>query len=125
MCPSVPEGAALSVALRGVWCASEDNGKTCWGYDHFVDERLIEACGAFPEDGKTFRLKGRYELLGRESSLTITDSNIPHLFPVGHEFCARVLQIDKRQHPYKNLVTGTEHTTYRVPETSKMCPGDA
>jgi len=121
----VPEDAALSVALRGVWCASDDNGKTCWGYDHFVDEGLIEACGAFPEDGKTFLLKGRYELRGRESCLTITESNTPNSFPVGGKFCARVLRIDKRQHTFRNLETGTEHTSYRVPETSKRCPGGA
>ena len=123
--PTVPKDAALSAALRGVWCASEDNGKTCWGYDHFVDEGLVEACGAFPDDGTTFRLKGRYELRGRESCLTVIESNIPKFYPVGHRLCTRVLRIDKRQHTYKNVASGTEHTTYRVPETSKRCPSDA
>jgi hypothetical protein len=122
---STPENEALSNSLRGVWCASDDAGKTCWGYDHFVDSEFTEACGVLPETGKSFRAKARYTLQGSKACFTVVESNSPQFFPVGLQFCTRVLKIDDQQQTYKAIGTGIEYTSFRVPITSKVCPGDA
>jgi hypothetical protein len=122
---SIPENEALSKLLLGVWCASDDAGRTCWGYDHFVDSEFIEACGVLPETGKPFRAKARYTLQGNETCLTVVESNSPQFYPVGQQFCTRVLKIDDQQQTYKEVDTGKQYTSFRVPITAKVCPGDA
>ncbi len=118
----VPEGESLKQELKGVWCASDDGGKTCWGFDHFVDDRVIEACGRFPETGQAFHAKGEYEVRGRTICIVVTESDDPKAFPLGSRFCAEVLHISRVQQRHRFTDTGVEDTTYRRPLSAMQCP---
>jgi len=118
----VPEGESLRRELKGVWCASDDGGKTCWGFDHYVDDRVIEACGRIPETGQSFYTKGEYLIRGRKVCIVVTESNDPKAFPPSTKFCVEVLRIDGAQQRHRFIDTGTEDTTYRRPVGAMQCP---
>ena len=118
----VPEDQELRRELNGVWCASDDGGKTCWGFDHFVDEKTIEACGRIPETGQTFHTKGWYEVRGRSTCIVVTESDDPKAFPIGTRFCSYVLHINASQQRFRLQSTGEEETTYRRPLSAMQCP---
>lgn len=121
----VPRDAALARALQGSWCVTDDDGKTCWGYDTFLNNNTIQACGIIPETKKNFRATASFKVSGTTACYEVTESDDPLVFPVGHKFCAQVLVIDERLQRYKYLDTGDTFTTYRVPASTVRCPSDA
>lgn len=122
---SAPRDAELVQALQGSWCVTDDDGKSCWGYDTFVDEKTIHACGVIPETKKSFRAKATFKVSGSKACYEVTETNDSASFPVGHKFCTQVLAIDAQSQRYKHLDTGDTFTTYRVPKSSVKCPSDA
>lgn len=118
----VPEGESLRRELKGVWCASDDGGKTCWGFDHYVDDRVIEACGRIPETGQSFYTKGEYFVRGRKVCIVVTESDDLKALPPGTKFCVEMLQINTAQQQHRFMDTGAEDTTYRRPVSAMQCP---
>jgi hypothetical protein len=121
--PGTPSGPALADALQGAWCVSDDEGKSCWGWDVFLDQQTIEACGRFPEDGRAFRARAKFTVEGTTACYEITESNHPTAFPIGHRFCATVLEINGEYQRYK--MSGVTEKTYRTTTASVKCPSDA
>lgn len=121
--PETPTGAALGKALNGAWCVSDDNGKTCWGWDVFLDGQTVESCGRFPGDGRAFRARAKFGIEGTTTCYEVTESNDSTTFPVGLKFCTKVLEINQEYQRYK--VDGIVEKTYRVPSQSVSCPSDA
>lgn len=122
---SVPRDTALVEALQGSWCVTDDDGKSCWGYDTFVSRNTVWACGVLPETRKSFRATASISVNGDKACYEVKESNDPAAFPVGHKFCVQVLAIDSKSQKYKHLDSGETHTTFRVPASSVKCPSDA
>lgn len=123
--PIVPADSALIDALQGSWCVTDDDGKSCWAYDTFTSRETIEACGIFPETGKTFRIRATFKVSGTKMCHTVTESNAPESLPVGNKFCTQVLAVDDKIQRYKYLETGEVDTIYRVPKSNVKCPSDS
>jgi hypothetical protein len=121
---ATPADDALVAALQGAWCVSDDDGRTCWGYDRF-EGTTIRACGRLPEDDRPFSVVARLAMKDRTACYTVTetDADSAAVYPVGHQFCATVLEINDRFQRY--LLDGTVYTTYRVPMAAVACPGSA
>lgn len=47
--PPMPEGPALQAALQGLWCNSEDGGRSCWAHDRFTPDGRLRMCGRAPD----------------------------------------------------------------------------
>jgi len=121
---NLPRDQALVAALQGSWCVTEDGGKTCWAYDTF-SENTISGCGVIPETNERIRATARFTVNGTKTCYQVTSTDDPENFPVGHSFCTQVMAIDDRSQTYKHLDSGELHTTFRVPKSSVVCPGDA
>jgi hypothetical protein len=115
----------LAQALRGSWCATDDGGKTCWGYDTFSEDGTVRACGTVPETGKHFFAKASFAITGNKACFQVTESDDPRTYAIGSKFCTEVLAIGAESQRYRHLDTGKAFTTYRVPAASVRCAGDA
>jgi hypothetical protein len=118
---TVPEGPALAQALLGVWCNSDDGGKTCWGYDEFLPGGVITACGRVEE--RVFSAAATYEIRGRFACFVVTESSDSFGLKPGHRFCSEMLHIDKDTQRHRDVESGEVTTLYRRPASSKRCPG--
>ncbi len=118
----VSEEEFLRRELKGVWCVSDDGGKTCWAFDHYVDDRVLEACGRIRGTGQSFYIKGEYVVRGRMVCIVFTESNEPKEYPPGTKFCVEVLRIDSTEQRHRFIDTGDEDTTYRRPVGAMQCP---
>jgi hypothetical protein len=121
---AVPRDEALVQALQGSWCVTEDNGKTCWGYDTF-ERNTISGCGVIPESNQKLRASATFRVSGTTACYEVTSTDDPSNFPVGHTFCTEVLAISASSQTYKHLDSGETYTTFRVPASAVACPGDA
>jgi len=109
-------------ALQGAWCFSNDDGRSCWGWDVYVDSETIEACGRFPKDGNAFRARVKFRVDGTRACYEVTESNHFKAFPVGVKVCATVLEINGTHLRYR--INGPIETAYRAPLSSVKCPSD-
>lgn len=121
----VPEGDELALALRGAWCVSEDGGKTCWGYERFLADNVVHACGVIPEINKAVRLVTTVWVTGTQACYVVVETSDPKTMPLGHRFCVRVRAINDREQTYEHLGNGKKVTTYRVADSTVKCPSDA
>lgn len=120
---SVPTDKALAKAIRGVWCVSEDQGKSCLGYDQVVDGENAAACGA-DSSGEPIWGKAKYAVHGNEVCYEMTETSHPEVTPVGYRFCAITLSIDDEKQTYKVPADDKTHTMYRTSLTSLPCLDD-
>lgn len=116
------EGAALAQALEGVWCNSNDGGRSCWAYDEFFADGRFEACGRTEDDAAPFRGGGPVEVLGQRMCYDVRVANAAFWLPVGARYCTEILAIDAHSHRYRDLDTGQVFTLHRVPAAAKRCP---
>ncbi len=119
---SVPTDQALAKSIRGVWCVSEDQGKTCLGYDQIIDSETSAACGDY--DGELLWGRGTHAVRGSEVCYEMTATSHPEVTPVGYRFCAIVLSIDDEKQTYKFPDNDKVHTMYRTSLTSLPCLED-
>ena len=63
--PPLPEGPALQAALQGLWCNSEDGGRSCWAHDRFTPDGRLRMCGRAQDSRQAFDGLGEVETAGR------------------------------------------------------------
>src|SRR5262249_47894965 len=113
---------ALARALEGAWCASEDGGKTCWGYDDF-GEGMVNSCGRFPETTAIFTARATYDVRNSRVCHVVTAASKSFPMAVGDRFCVEVLDIDARTQRFR-LESGDVATIFRVPREKVRCPSE-
>lgn len=118
----VPTDAALKNALVGVWCNSDDGGKTCWGFDEFREDGTVSSCSLPPGATQAWRGSATYEVKGVYSCLIVTDSSDATMRP-GERICAQVLEINSVLQRYKYTDASAEFTLYRRRPQEMRCPG--
>ncbi|MET3377102.1 hypothetical protein ABIC89_006183 [Variovorax boronicumulans] len=109
----------LNRALQGVWCNSDDGGKTCHGYDEYVDG-TSSFCGAFPESKEPYTAAMRYKIQGNRICAVITASSNPIIGP-GFSFCDEILEIDEHSVRSYTAWFDTVETRFRVPKSQMTC----
>ena len=93
-----PEDAALHRALLGVWCNSDDGGRSCWAWDEFYADGTFEACGRTEDDPRPFRGGGRVDVTGRRMCYVVTFASENFWLRPGGRYCTDIVAIDDRMH---------------------------
>jgi hypothetical protein len=118
-------GKALAAALQdGVWCTSEDDGKSCAAYDEFHADGTLTSCGQFSFDHKPYLAKASYEVDGRTSCVVVTESTQSALRP-GDRFCVEVLEMTRDLMRFRIVGSAEVSVQYWRPKTTKRCPGES
>lgn len=115
------EGAALHRALEGVWCNSNDGGRSCWAYDEFFADGSFEACGQTDDDPRPFRGGGPVSVSGRRMCYTVAFASGSFWLPPGSRYCTEILAIDSQMHRYRDIDTQQEFTLHRVARSARRC----
>ncbi len=118
------QGSALHRALEGVWCNSNDGGKTCWAYDEFFSTGVFVACGQTEDDQRAFRGSGRFEVQGSRMCYVVAAASENFWVKPGSRYCTDIISIDAHSHRYRDIDTGAEFTLYRRRLSDKACPPD-
>lgn len=120
---SVPTGKTLSRTLQdGVWCNSEDGGKTCAGFDEFHADGRLTSCGKFSFDRRPFTAAGQYEVKGHTVCAVVTEASETYAVRPGHRFCVEMLEVTKDRQRFRMSESPEVQTLYRRPKASKKCP---
>lgn len=114
-----PENDQLKSALIGVWGASNDGGRSFWGYDEFLSDGTVVSTGVPPETGVPFRAVGKMQVKGKIACTRVVETSDPQGFPVGLNVCVEVLYIDSRIQRYRYLNGGEEITIYKTTKPKK------
>lgn len=114
--------AALHRALLGVWCNSNDGGRTCWAYDEFFEDGQFEACGRTDDDPRPFRGGGRVNVIGQRMCYEVSFASDNFWIGPGGRYCTDIVAIDDRTHRYRDIDTKAEFVLHRIPKSAKRCP---
>ena len=112
----------LEDALQGVWCSSDDGGKSCWAFDDFT-KGAISSCGRDPSTKAPISAKARYEIRGNAVCSIVTEANSAFALRPGDRFCVTVLDIDQQTQRFRIVGSSETVTIYRVPRSRLRCPG--
>ena len=118
------QDAALLQALQGVWCNSNDGGRTCWAYDEFFADGSFAACGRTDDDPRPFRGGGPVSVSGRRMCYPVAFASDNFWLRPGGRYCTDILSIDARTHRYRDIDTQQEFTLHRVAHGATRCPAD-
>lgn len=116
-------GPALSAALVGSWCNSEDGGRTCWAHDEFFADGRFRACGRTLDDAIEFEGTGRFEVRGQRMCYQVERATDSFWIRPGTRYCTDILDIDNRQHVYRDIESGQRFLLYRREPARPVCPG--
>lgn len=116
-----PRDAALAQALVGLWCNSQDGGRTCWAWDRFDADGGFEACGQADGDPRPFHGAGRIHVSGQRMCYRLSAASANFWLPAGASYCTEIVAIDAHTHRYRDLDTGAEFTLYRRPAGEPPC----
>ena len=112
----------LDDALQGVWCISDDGGKSCWGFEQFT-RGFGSSCGRNPSTQAVMTAKWRYEVGGNTACAVVTEASATFPLKPGGRLCVVVLDIDDRTAQFRAVGSNETKTNYRVPRASMRCPG--
>jgi len=119
---AAPADAALQRALVGLWCNSEDGGRSCWAWDEFHADGRFEACGRTDDDLRPFRGSGRFSVQGQRMCYVVEAASGNFWLAPGQRYCTDIVAIDARSHRYRDIDTGAEFTLHRRDNRDKRCP---
>lgn len=109
-----PRERGLQRAVLGVWCLSEDGGRSCWGRNEYRADGTFRASGTEPDSRETYEIAGRFEVQGQLVCHTVA-SNSSGLWPqAGTTACSRILSVDQRRQVFTHLHDGSTHSAYRT-----------
>ena len=114
--------ARLRAALVGVWCNSDDGGKTCWAFDEFRADGTFRACGRTTDDGLPFEGSGRFDVNGRRMCYRVHSASDTFWVRPGSRFCTDIVAIDGRQHRYRDIESGQSFVLQRHTAAQPLCP---
>jgi hypothetical protein len=113
---------ALDDALQGVWCISNDGGKSCWGFEEYR-RGFIWSCGRNPATQAVMKATLRYEVRGKEVCAVVTDASATYPLKPGGPYCINVLDINDQTLQFLGVTSPSEtKTNYRVSRARMRCP---
>ena len=122
---SLPSGQALSATLQdGVWCYSEDGGKSCAGFDEYHADGRLTSCGKLSSDSRPFTASGKYEVKGRAVCAVLSEASENYAVRPGFRVCVEMLDVTRDRQRYRMTVgdKSAVQTLYRRPKSHKKCP---
>lgn len=121
-CATLPAEADLQHALLGLWCNSNDGGRSCWAWDEFRADGRFEACGRTDDDPRPFRGAGRFGIEGRRMCYVVEAASANFWLRPGQRYCTDIVAIDERSHRYRDIDTGASFTLWRRDNRDRRCP---
>lgn len=125
-CAAAPAGPprddALHRALHGLWCNSDDGGRSCWAWDEFTADGRFRACGRTDDDPRPFRGEGRVDVRGQRMCYVVEAASDNFWLRPGQRYCTDIVAIDARMHRYRDIDSGAEFTLFRRGESPARCP---
>ena len=118
--PPLP-GAGVAAGLVGVWCNSNDGGRSCWAYDEFRSDGRFEACGQTDDDPRQFHGEGRYTVDGSRMCYVVERSSPNFWLRPGSRYCTEILAVSPTAHRYRDLDTGAEFELTRAAPSAMRC----
>ena len=112
----------LAQQLVGVWCNSNDGGKTCWAFDEFSASGDFQACGKNEDELVGFAGAGRFSLSGQRMCYVVSSATSNFWLQPGARYCTDILSIGATSHRYRDIDTGEEYKLLRVLPSTKQCP---
>lgn len=121
-CATLPADTALPQALHGLWCNSDDGGRSCWAWDEFRADGRFEACGRSADDPRPFRGTGRFAVEGQRMCYVVESASENFWLRPGQRYCTDIVAIDAHTHRYRDLDSGASFTLWRRDNRDKHCP---
>ena len=112
----------LSSALLGVWCNSDDGGRTCWAFDEFDRSGHFQACGKHDDEALGFSGGGKFSVIGQRMCYVVDNATPNFWLGVGGIYCTDILSIGQERHRYRDIDSQQEFELIRVPLSRKLCP---
>jgi hypothetical protein len=121
--PSAPlSDERLAQELVGVWCNSNDGGKTCWAFDEFSTSGQFLACGRNEDELVGFAGGGNFTVAGQRMCYVVRTATANFWLQPGSRYCTDILSIGASSHRYRDIDTGKSYELLRVPPSTKQCP---
>ncbi|MEY2685936.1 MAG: hypothetical protein RL375_134 [Pseudomonadota bacterium] len=120
--PVVP--ASLAEALLGVWCNSDDGGRTCWAWDEFTDRGTLEMCGQAHGDARPFRARATVEWAGARLCYRVVEATDTFWLRAGERYCTEIVEVHPDHHVYRDLDTGQHVHLLRRTARDRHCTAD-
>ena len=112
----------LAQELIGVWCNSNDGGKSCWAFDEFNSSGQFHACGKTEDEGMGFSGEGRFAVDGQRMCYVLDTATPNFWLQAGSRYCTDILSIGPKRHRYRDIDTKQEFELLRVDPSRKQCP---
>jgi hypothetical protein len=124
---AAPEVVAptLRAALIGVWCNSNDGGRSCWAWDEFTERGTLEMCGLQDGDRQPFKASAQVSFTGRRMCYRVVEATDNFWLRPGQDYCTEIVEVDPRSHVYRDLDTGQQFRLWRRPAGERQCPPSA
>ena len=111
--------AALEKSIEGYWCNSDDNGKTCWGFDHLSNG---SAFTCIQVGQKYATAKSRYVVRGNSVCHEVTESSEPEVMRPGYRICLEVVEINEHMQKFRYFNSKEIITIFRTQRAKATCP---
>lgn len=121
-CATLPADEGLQAALQGLWCNSDDGGRSCWAWDEFHADGRFEACGRTDDDPQPFRGAGRFGVEGQRLCYVVETASANFWLRPGQRYCTDIVSLDAHTHRYRDIDTGATFTLWRRDNRDKRCP---
>ncbi len=121
--PPRPESTSpLHQALLGLWCNSEDGGRSCWAWDEFLPDGRLQMCGRTADDPQPFAAVAQVHWEGRRMCYRVLQATANFWLPPGQSYCTDIVEVAARHHSYRDLDSGARFTLWRRPAADRDCP---
>jgi len=111
---------SLIDAKIGTWCESNDNGKSCLGYETFYKDGTVKAKGEVIQFGFGYEMEGLWTQTNNKSCimpLKVYEYDLitkqPQVPAHSKPFCSTVISIGDKEYIYKNAA-GNIFKMYKV-----------
>jgi hypothetical protein len=120
---AAPEDFAptLPAALVGVWCNSNDGGRSCWAWDEFTEHGTLTMCGLQEEDLLPFQALATVTFTGRRLCYQVVEASANFWLKPGQRYCTEIVEVLSHSHVYRDLDSGKQFKLLRRPSSQKQC----
>lgn len=119
---SQDRAAPLHQALLGLWCNSEDGGRSCWAWDEFLPDGRLQMCGRTADDPQPFAAVAQVHWEGPRMCYRVLQATANFWLRPGQRYCTEIVEVSARHHTYRDLDSGARFTLWRRPAGGQDCP---
>lgn len=112
---------SLHAELLGLWCNSEDGGRSCWAWDEFRPDGSLHLCGRHAFDREGFSATATVHFSGSRMCYQVLEATPTFWLRAGQRYCTEIVSVAPDAHVYRDLDSGQQFTLLRRPVSDKGC----